>query len=251
MILNIFLVVFAISNISFDSFKEIDLKEELVSQPKFYKNQVFLFSGKKVFRLTLDKLSISTFFEGYDFTVSEKGIIYQRNGAKILFTFEGEELNVDETGQENFHEIFQLKFKKIFSDSEYLFAQTEDNSLYCIRKKDLKKKWKIKGPSEVMALISDMKRVYILFGSDLVFCLKRKGGDIIWWKSMKERCFPFINIFEDNLILSSRDGVHFLNTKDGAMSGRLSVSMDFAPILYGEFLIFFKTDKIIIYKVKR
>lgn len=250
MILYIFLVVFAIKNISFESFKEIDLTEELVSQPEIFKNQVFLFSEKKVLRLNLENLSISNFFEGYDFTVSEKGIIYERDGAKVLFTFEGKELNMDKKEKENLHGIFQ-EFKKFFSDSEYLFSQTDDNFLYCVRKKDSKKKWKIKVPSEVMALISDMKKVYILCGSDLVFCLKREGGDIVWWKSLKERCFPYIDILENNLVLSHRDGVYFLNLKDGAILGRLNVSMDFAPISYGDFLVFFKTDKILIYKVKR
>lgn len=245
-----FLVIFAVSNISFESLKEINLEEEIVFQPKIIKNQIFLFSEKKVFRLSLDSLDISNFFEGDAFSISGNRIIYEKDGKKSPFTFEGKELKVDEAVEENISGFYPSKFKKVFSDSEYFFALTEDNFLYCFRKEDSKKKWVMKIPSEIRALNSDTKRIYLLCGSDLVLCLKRKGGDIIWWKSMKERCFPHIGLLKGNLMISHRKGIQFLNAEDGTQVGEINVSMDFSPILYGDFLIFFKTDKVLIYKAK-
>ncbi len=251
MILLAFLAFFGMNNLSFENFKEINFKEELIFQPKLLENSIFLFFEKKILKLRLDSFDIENFFGEDKYNISENGIIFERNGEKFLLSFGGKEskINMENPEDKNWKNLydFKAKIKKIFTDAEFLYAQTEDNFLHCIRVKYRKRIWKIKVPLDILSIISDRKRVYILCGSDIVLSLKKKGGDIIWWKSVKERCFPRIEFLNDNLVVSHRGGIQFLNPKNGSLNGKLDVAMSFAPVITADYLILFKTDKALIY----
>jgi len=244
MILFILIALFAINNPSFEIFKELDLKDELIHQPKLSGNYVYLFFEKRILRLELGNLNIENFFEGDTYNISENEIILEKSEGKLKIKVEGIE-------DKNLKDFYEFNVKKTFTDDDFIYAQTEDNLLYCIRKKGKKITWKIKLPSEIMAVNSDNKRVYFICGSDIILCLKRKGGDIIWWRSIKERCFPKIEFLNGNLLISHREGIQFLNIKNGTLNGKLDISINFAPILSRDYLILFKTDRILIYKAKK
>ncbi len=246
MILSILIALFTINNPSFESFKELSLKDELISQPKLVGNHVYLFFEKGISRLDLDTFNIENLFEGDTYNISESGIIMEKSEGKLKIKSE----RTEDKNLKNFYD-FKSKVKKTFTDEDFIYAQTEDNFFHCMRKKDKKIIWKIRLPSEVIAANSDRKRVYVICGSDIIICLKRKGGDILWWRSIKERCFPEIKFLNGNLLISHREGIQFLETKNGNLSGKLDISMDFSPVLLRDYLILFKTNKILVYKAKR
>lgn len=238
MILITLIVLFAITSPSFESFKELSLRDELISQPELVGNYIYLFFEKEISRLELGNFNIESFSEGDKYNISEGRIILEKR----------EELEINNS--KKFYD-FKIRVKKTFTDNDFIYVQTEDNSFHCMRKKDKKIAWKIKLPSEVMALDSDRKSIYVICGSNIILCLKRKGGDIIWWKSMKERCFPQIKLLKDHLLVSHREGIRFLEIKKGALNGKLDVSIDFFPLLWNDYLILFKTNKILVYKAKK
>lgn len=259
MILLVFLVFFEINNLSFENFKELDLNDELISQPKLLENNIFLFFEKKVTKLNLNTFGIENFFEGDKYNISENGIIFEKGGEKFLLSFAGNESKTDmenrglKSGKKNDLEDF-INFKdvkKTFVDEDFIYVETENNFLNCIRKKDLKRLWEIKIPSDILALISDKKRVYILCGSSIVLSIKRKGGDIIWWRSVKERCFSGIRLINGYIIVSHRRGVQFLRTENGTLDGTLEIPINFAPVLFRDYIILFQLDKVLIYEVKK
>ncbi len=254
MILLVFLAFLGINTLSFEHFKEIKLNDELIFQPKLQKDHIFLFFERKILKFNPNSFEIESFFEGEKYNITENGIISTQNGREFLLTFEGEKLKLEmekfeNKGLENFYGLKGVK--RIFSDKDFIYAQTEDNTLHCIRKKNSKRVWKIRVPADIIAFASDPKMIYIICGSDVIMSLKRKGGDIIWWKSIKERCFPEIGLLKDNLLISYRGGIQFLNTKNGFLNQELDVSMSFAPVLLRDYLILFQIDKITIYKAKK
>lgn len=260
MISLVFLLFFGINNFSFENFKELDLNDELISQPKLLENNIFLFFEKKVTKLNLDTLGIGDFFEGDTYNISENGIIFEKSGGKFLLSFSGNESRIDmenrslKSSKRNDLKdfiYFEIDVKKTFVDEDFIYAETKNNFLNCIRKKDLKRLWEIKIPSNILALISDKKRVYILCGSSIILCLKRNGGDIIWWRSVKERCFQEIRLLNEYIVVSHRKGIQFLRKDNGTLNGKLDISINFAPILFGDYIILFKSDRVLIYKVKR
>lgn len=246
MILSILIVLFTISNPLFESFKELSLKDELISQPKLIGNYVYLFFEKGISRLELGSFNIENFLEGNEYNISDSGIILEKSEEKLKIKSE----KAESKNLKNFYD-FKVKVKKTFTDENFIYAQSEDNLFYCMRKKDKKIIWKIKLPSEIMSTDSDRKRVYVMCGPDIIICLKRKGGDIIWWKSIKERCFPEIKLLNGNLLISHRGGIQFLEIKNGALKEKLDVSMNFSPVLWNDYLILFETNKILVYKAKR
>lgn len=255
----VFFLFFGINNLSFENFRELNLENELISQPKILENNIFLFFEKRISKLNLDTFIIENFFEGDTYNISENGIIFERGNEKFLLSFAGNESRIDmenrdlnEGKKNNLRDFIDLKkgVKKTFADDDFIYSWQENNFLNCIRKKDLKRIWEIKIPSNILALISDKKRVYILCGSDIILCLKRKGGDIIWWRSVKERCFPEIRFLNGHIVVSHRKGVQFLRADNGALNGKLDISIDFAPVLFRDYIILFKSERVLIYKAK-
>lgn len=236
-----------IDTLSLERGKEINLEKEIIFQPKLIENQIFIFLEEKVLKLNCKNFSIENFFEGNTYKISEKGIIFEKNGKNLYLPFSSKEKN----DGEKTHNFSGLKAKKVFEDNDFFYVQTDDNSLYCVGKSNSKKRWKIKSPSEIMALISDKKRIYILCGSNILLTLKRKTGDILWWKSLKERCFPKIGFFGENIVLSTREGVQFLSKNNGSLITKTDVSLSFAPIIAEDHLFLFTKDKILIYKAKK
>ncbi len=153
----------------------------------------------------------------------------------------------------NFINSFSLNLlpKKCFWDKDYLYLETENDYLQCIRKRDLRKIWEIRVPSEVMNLKVRNKRIFLLCGANILLCLKRTGGDILWWKNTHDRCFPEMEFFQEHLMIFQRSGILFFNTNNGTIVKKLEIPMSFSPIFLNGSIFAFTTKKIQVYKVKK
>ncbi|MGQ9617365.1 MAG: hypothetical protein ACUVUG_00205 [Candidatus Aminicenantia bacterium] len=158
---------------------------------------------------------------------------------------------LDEKGKQLSSYNFKTKIKTTFYDKDFVYSQTEDNFLECIRKRDLKMEWKTKVPSKIIAMKAKGEKIYMICGSSLLLCLKRGSGDIIWWKSTKERLFPWMELMNGALIISHRKGILCASLKDGTLVKKIEAPMNYYPVLYGNYLFSSQLNKIKVYVVKK
>jgi outer membrane protein assembly factor BamB len=92
--------------------------------------------------------------------------------------------------------------------NDLLYFGSYDEYFYCFNLNKKKIKWKVKtgGRVDTYPLIHQK---YVLFTSwnNVLFCLKKKNGTILWWNQIPARCLYRLEIVGDRVLVSSLSSV--------------------------------------------
>ncbi len=107
-------------------------------------------------------------------------------------------------------------------DGHRLYVGSEDNAFLCYDLRSLKRKWMVRLGGRLLASPwADQKRVYFPATNGVLYALKKKAGDILWWwispsKSRYDLEFDGQNI----LAVSSSPHLYSLDIKSGKALGQ-------------------------------
>jgi len=94
--------------------------------------------------------------------------------------------------------------KGLFINKNFLYFGLSDKTFHCFDLSRLKEKWKIEiGASLVSLPVADEKRIFFLGSNNVLFCLKKKGGEILWWRPIPSRSSFNLEISQEKIIVSS------------------------------------------------
>ena len=89
-------------------------------------------------------------------------------------------------------------------DGNCLYFGAENQYFYCVDIKKKKKKWKVKtGGKIIVPSVNDRKRVYVLSGNNVLYCLNKKNGTILWWNAIPSSSHFRLELIEDRITVSS------------------------------------------------
>jgi len=93
-------------------------------------------------------------------------------------------------------------------DGNYLYFGTEGQYFYCLNLIKKKKKWKVKtGGKVIVPSVNDRKRVYVLSGNNVLYCLNKKNGTILWWNGIPSRSNFRLELIENRITVSSLSSI--------------------------------------------
>ena len=89
-------------------------------------------------------------------------------------------------------------------DGNLLYFGTEGHNFYCFDLKKWKEKWEVKSGGKIITSpVIDNKRLFFLSWSGVLYCLNKKNGSILWWKSIPYRSYYRFEIVQDKIVVSS------------------------------------------------
>ncbi len=203
------------------------LNEEITSPLEEIGNSVFLgtfqgsfialdvLSGNEVWRVLAEEAirSNPVFFKGQ--------IIFGCDDHTLYF--------IDQEG--NLRDKYLANDKILDSllvDGKFLYFGTENNFLVCLDLKKKIKKWEVKTGGHVLPVpISDKKRVFFLAWNNVLYCLQKRNGSILWWRSIPSRSrFP-LELYKDKIVVSSMSSVLVcFDVETGAKVGDFDVGKE-------------------------
>ena len=89
-------------------------------------------------------------------------------------------------------------------DQGNLYFGSNGHHFYCFDLAKHKLKWKVKTGGKVRAYpVSDKKRVFFLCMNNVLYCLNKKNGTILWWKNVPSRSFFPPEVIDDKVVVSA------------------------------------------------
>jgi outer membrane protein assembly factor BamB len=107
-------------------------------------------------------------------------------------------------------------------DGHHLYIGAEDRTFCCYDLRNMKKKWMITAGGRLLARPqADEKRVYFPASNGVLYALKKKGGDILWWWISPSRSrYELGSDGEKLLATSSSRTLYSLDRKTGKVLGK-------------------------------
>lgn len=179
------------------------IEEKITSGIKEYEGKVFLGTEKGVFFSLENKQGKKL----WAFQVKEAirstpivalgKIIFGCDDHHLYFLdFEGHLLDQFETGG-------AIQATALVDGSELYFG-SNDQHFYCLDLKRNKMKWKIKmGCRLRTSPVTDKKRIFSLCWNGILYCLNKKNGTILWWKSVPARSSYRLTLIESRVVVTS------------------------------------------------
>jgi outer membrane protein assembly factor BamB len=94
------------------------------------------------------------------------------------------------------------------SDGKSLFFGTEDRRFYCLRIGGTRPRWKVRlGGVPATEPVVRGGRLYLLATNSVLYCLRRSGGDVLWWANVPSRTAYGFAVVEDKVIVASLSSV--------------------------------------------
>jgi outer membrane protein assembly factor BamB len=90
------------------------------------------------------------------------------------------------------------------ANGNYVYLGSGSREIVCINLKKRKRKWKIRTGGELLvpAVFSD-KRGFFACMDNVLYCLDKKGGDILWWSVIPSRAYYHLMIIQDKIVVTS------------------------------------------------
>ncbi len=149
---------------------------------------------------------------------------------------------------------------KLLKNKAFLYFGS-DNYFYCYNLKKRKLKWKIRTGGRIVGFpVVDKKRIYLVCLNNVLYCINKKGGDILWWKSISSRVPYQLYLARNFLLVStlSNDLLAF-RKENGERIGKFKVSkrilntnplINISEIIIGVFEPSLEHEKLLILKKK-
>jgi outer membrane protein assembly factor BamB len=126
-------------------------------------------------------------------------------------------------------------------DGKFLYFGTENHFLVCLDLKKKIKKWEVKTGGRVLPVpVSDEKRVFFLAWNNVLYCLHKRNGSILWWRPIPSRSFFPLEIYKDKIVVSSLSSILVcFNVETGARVGDFDVGKEMKsnPLWNAPFLL--------------
>ncbi len=89
-------------------------------------------------------------------------------------------------------------------DENLLFFGTEDRYLQCLNLNRQKTKWKVRsgGATFIPPVVAE-NRVLFLCWNSVLYCMNKKNGTILWWKSAPSRSYYRVEVIDKKVVVSS------------------------------------------------
>ncbi|MFC2167024.1 PQQ-binding-like beta-propeller repeat protein [Acidobacteriota bacterium] len=219
---------------------QMSLEEEITSPLAEIGNYVFLGTSKGSF-IAIDALSGN---EAWRFAAPEairsNPVEYERH---IIFGCDDHQLYfIDQHG--NLVDKYLAEDKILNSllvDRKFLYFGTENNFLVCLDLKKKIKKWEVKTGGRVLPVpVSDKKRVFFLSWNNVLYCLHKRNGSILWWRPIPSRSLFPMELYKDKIVVSSLSSrLVCFNVETGARIGEFDVGKEMMsnPLWSSPFLL--------------
>ncbi len=128
------------------------------------------------------------------------------SGSRVIFGSDDGELHVHDLGGKPLW-TFRAPGKivgPIGSDGKLLFFSTADRWHFCLKVGGKAPKWKVRlGGVPVTEPVVRGGRLYLLATNSVLYCLRRLGGDVLWWANVPSRTAYDLALVEDKVIVAS------------------------------------------------
>jgi len=113
-------------------------------------------------------------------------------------------------------------------DGKFLYFGTENHFLVCFDLKKKIKKWEVKTGGRVLPVpVSDEKRVFFLAWNNVLYCLHKRNGSILWWRPIPSRSFFPLEVYKDKIVVSSLSSILVcFDVETGARVGDFDVGKE-------------------------
>ena len=92
--------------------------------------------------------------------------------------------------------------------AKHLYFGSDDHHFYCYKVKTLKRKWKVKTGGRIFTpAVTDGKRVLFLCFNNVLYCLNRRNGHILWWQMIPSRSYYHLEVSGERVVASSLSSV--------------------------------------------
>jgi len=92
----------------------------------------------------------------------------------------------------------------LFIDSNWLFYSMEDDTFNSLNLKSRKRRWTIRTGGYVTAPpAADVRRIYFLNSNSALFCLDKRGGEILWWRPVPSPSYFKPEIFGEEILATT------------------------------------------------
>jgi len=96
-------------------------------------------------------------------------------------------------------------FASLAVDGSLLYFGTEDHSFNCLDMNRRKMKWRVlTGGKVVVPPVFGHKKLYFSSWNNVVFCMDKKRGNILWWSMIPARSRYRLELIENRLIATSQ-----------------------------------------------
>lgn len=223
-----------------NSLWQISLREEITSPLAEIGNSVYLGTAEGSF------IAIDTLSGNEAWHVLARGAIRANPVAfegQIIFGCDDHQLYiVDQNGILRDTYLANDKIlNTLLVDGNFLYFGTENHFLVCFDLKRKIKKWEVKTGGRVLPVpVSDKKRVFFLAWNNVLYCLHKGNGSILWWKPIPSRSLFPLEVLKDKIVVSSMSSVLVCyDVETGARVGDFDVGREMKsnPLWNSPFLL--------------
>jgi outer membrane protein assembly factor BamB len=152
------------------------------------------------------------------------------SGSRVIFGSDDGDLHVQELGGEATW-TFRAPGKivgPIGSDGKFLFFSTADRRHFCLKIGAKGPKWKVRlGGVPATEPVVRGGRLYFLATNSVLYCIRRSGGDVLWWANVPSRTAYDLAVVEDKVIVASLSSVLLaFNALTGRKVGEFAAGRD-------------------------
>lgn len=87
---------------------------------------------------------------------------------------------------------------------KHIYFGADDHYFYCFNLKKLKRRWKVKTGGRIFTpAVTNGKRVLFLCWNNVLYCLHRRKGHILWWQMVPSRSYYHLEVSGERIVASS------------------------------------------------
>jgi len=219
---------------------QISMKEEITSPLAEIGNSVFLGTSQGSF-IAIDVLSGNEVWHVMaQEAIRSNPVVFEGH---IIFGCDDHLLYfIDQNG--NLIDKYLAKDKilnTLLVDGKFLYFGTENHFLVCLDLKKKIKKWEVKTGGRVLPVpVSDQKRVFFLAWNNVLYCLHKRNGSILWWRPIPSRSLFPLEVYKDKIVVSSMSSILVcFDVETGARVGDFDVGREMKsnPLWNSPFLL--------------
>jgi outer membrane protein assembly factor BamB len=108
------------------------------------------------------------------------------------------------------------------AEGDYVYLGSGNREILCLDLKKRKRKWKVRTGGELLVPpIFYENRGYFACMDNVLYCLNKKGGDILWWSVIPSRAFYHLMIVHERIVVTSLSSLLMsFDVKTGEMIGK-------------------------------